>query len=255
VRETELKVEKAKEWLKIPLPTVNADHLNLEITPKEPRNYLRTMFELIFLAFHTDSTRTITYQIGREVNVGISDRLALAVGSTLGHALSHDVKKPDGWKNFGIYHQFLCEEWGAFVNRLKSTPEPGGDGSMLDHTLCLYGSASSAFHLSRNYPLILAGGQKMGIRQGQFLQCGSSDLDTISGSANDGVRKVKTKEEPMGRLLLTMLQQLGTGTKEFAGCTQVLSTYLTTSRDKKGGLGSKNMKLDRDVRAPIATHW
>ncbi len=145
-----MKVEKAKEWLKIPLPTVNADHLNLEITAEDPRNYLRTMFELIFLAFQTDSTRTVTYQIGCEVNIGISDRLARAVGSILGHALSHQVKAPGGWERFGTYHRFLCEEWGRFVARLKSTPEPGGNGTMLDNTLCLYGSASSAFHLSRN---------------------------------------------------------------------------------------------------------
>lgn len=148
VRETEQKVEKAKKWLNTPLPIVNADSLNLDITPDDPRNYLRTMFELIYLAFQTDSARTVTYQIGRENGVGISDFLARAVGFNRAHMLSHDVKKPGGWKNFGVYHRFLAEEWGLFLSRLKSTPEPGGKGSMLDNTLSLYGSASSAFHLS-----------------------------------------------------------------------------------------------------------
>ena len=46
----------------------------------------------------------------------------------------------------------------------KETPEPGGRGTMLDNTLLLFGSASSAFHLARNYPLILAGGRNMGFR-------------------------------------------------------------------------------------------
>ena len=223
MRETERKVEKAKAWLKVPLPTVEAEYLNLQVTPPEdPRNYVRTMFELIFLAFQTDSTRTVTYQIGRENGVGISDRLARAVGHNLTHMLSHWVKKPGGWENFGRYHRFLCEEWGRFVTRLKSTPEPGGHGSMLDNTLCLYGSASSAFHLSRNYPLILAGGQRMGVRQGQYLQYGSLDLQAISGSASDSIRKVQTEEDPMGRLLLTMLQRLGVETNEFAGCSEAL---------------------------------
>ena len=40
---------------------------------------------------------------------------------------------------------------------------------MLDNTLLLFGSASSAFHLSRNYPLILAGGKSMGFKHGQYL--------------------------------------------------------------------------------------
>ena len=227
IRETERRVEKAKAWLKVPLPTVEAEYLNLQVTPPEdPRNYVRTMFELIFLAFQTDSTRTVTYQIGSENGVGISDRLARAVGHNLTHMLSHWVKKPGGWENFGTYHRFLCEEWARFVTRLKSTPEPGGHGSMLENTLCLYGSASSAFHLSRNYPLILAGGQRMGIRQGQYLQYGSFDFDTISGSANDSIRRVRTEEDPMGRLLLTMLQQLGVETSEFAGSSQTLSEML-----------------------------
>lgn len=232
VRETERKVEKANAWLKVPLATVEAESLNLQVTPPEdPRNYLRTMFELIYLAFQTDSTRTVTYQLGRENGVGISDRLARAVGHNLTHMLSHNVKKPGGWENFGTYHRFLCEEWARFLTRLKSTPEPGGPepgshGNMLENTMCLYGSASSAFHLSRNYPLILAGGQRMGIRQGQYLKYGSFDLDTISGSANDSIRRVETKEDPMGRLLLTMLQQLGVETNEFAGCSQVLPEML-----------------------------
>jgi len=226
VRETEQKMEKAKEWLNIPIPTIDVDHLNLEITPEDPRNYLRTMFELIFLTLHTDLTRTVTYQIGRENGVGISDRLARAVGHNLTHMLSHWVKKPGGWEDFGRYHRFLCDEWGRFVARLKATPEPGGHGSMLDNTLCLYGSASSAFHLSRNYPMILAGGQRMGIRQGQYLRYGSGDLDVITGWASDNVRGVETEEDPMGRLLLTMLQQLGVESKEFAGCSQTLPEML-----------------------------
>ena len=117
VREAEIKVEKAKRWINTPLPTVDADHLNLELTPDEPRLYLQTMFELIYLAFKTDSTRVATYQIGRENGVGKSDHLARAVGFNLAHQLSHETKNPDGWKNFGTYCPFpergvrpLCDE-------------------------------------------------------------------------------------------------------------------------------------------------
>ncbi|MCH2614009.1 MAG: DUF1552 domain-containing protein, partial [Opitutales bacterium] len=66
VRDTEIKIEKAKRWLDIPLPKVDVDHLKLDITPEDPRIYLQTMYELIYLAFKTDSTRTVTYQLGRE---------------------------------------------------------------------------------------------------------------------------------------------------------------------------------------------
>ena len=69
VRDTERNVENAKRWLYIPLPQVEVDHLNLDITPEEPRTYLQIMYELIYLAFKTDSTRVATYQIGRENGV------------------------------------------------------------------------------------------------------------------------------------------------------------------------------------------
>ena len=53
VREAEIKVAKAKRWINAPLPKVDSDHLNLNLTPDDPRLYLQTMFELIYLAFKT----------------------------------------------------------------------------------------------------------------------------------------------------------------------------------------------------------
>ena len=226
VRETEIKVEKAKRWMNIPLPTVDVDHLQLDITPDDPRVYLRTMFELIFLAFKTDSTRVATYQIGRENGVGVSDYLARAIGFNLTHQLSHKTKEPDGWKNFGSYCRFLSEEFAWFAGKLKSTPEPGGDGSMLDNSLLLFGSASSAFHLSRNYPVILAGGKNMGFKHGRFLKYGKGNEDNQAdaGAASDRNWRAEMdyEELPLANLYITMLQRLGLEQESFAGSTHSL---------------------------------
>lgn len=226
VRDTEQRVEKAKRWMNIPLPTVDVDHLKLDITPEEPRGYLRTMYELIYLAFQTDSTRVATYQLGRENGVGISDYLARAVGFNLTHQLSHKTKEPDGWKNFGTYCRFLSEELGRFALRLRATPEASGDGSMLDNTVLLFGSASSAFHLSRNYPLILLGGRNMGYRHGQFLKYGEGNEDNQAGagiSTDAGWRgKMTWEEEPLSKLYLTMLQKFGIESASFAGVDKTL---------------------------------
>ena len=221
VREAEIKVEKAKRWINTPLPTVDADHLNLELTPDEPRLYLQTMFELIYLAFKTDSTRVATYQIGRENGVGKSDHLARAVGFNLSHQLSHETKNSDGWKNFGIYCQFLNEEYGRFAMKLKQTAEPAGEGSMLDNTLLLFGSASSAFHLSRNYPLILSGGRNMGFKHGQFLnQVGNNaQAGAWDGRTEPWQKKATHVDEPLSNLFVTMLQGLGVTTDTFADST------------------------------------
>lgn len=227
VRDTEVKVERAKRWMNIPLPEVNVDHLKLDITPEDPRGYLRTMFELIYLAFQTDSTRVATFQFGRENGIGRSDYLARAVGFNLTHQLSHKTKEPDGWKNFGLYCQFISEELGRFTSRLKSTPEPDGQGTMLDNSVLLFGSASSAFHLSRNYPLLLLGGRNMGYRHGQFLKYGqgNDDLQAINGINSDvGWRGEMTwEEEPLSNLYLTILQKFGMDQESFSDSTRNLA--------------------------------
>jgi hypothetical protein len=221
VRQAEIKVEKAKRWLGAPLPSVDVDRLNLELTTDEPREYLQTMFELMYLAFQTDSTRVATYQIGRENGVGRSDHLARAVGFNLAHQLSHETKNPDGWKNFGTYCRFLNEEFGRFVSRLKSTPEPAGTGTMLDNTLLLFGSASSAFHLSRNYPLILAGGNQMGFKHGQYINHAGMNFQggPWLGKREPWQDEAKGEDLPLSNLYVTILQRLGIQTESFADST------------------------------------
>ena len=223
VRQAELKVEKAKKWLDAPLPNLEREPMNLELTTDEPREYLQTMFEMIYLAYRTDSTRIATYQIGRENGIGRSDHLSRAVGFNLAHQLSHETKNPDGWKNFGIYCRFLNEEYGRFVEKLRNTPEPNGTGSMLDNSLLFYGSASSAFHLSRNYPLMLAGGKNMGFVHGRYINAAG---ENFQGGAWMGDRepwqdKATREDIPLSNLFVTMLQKLGVPTRSFADSTGV----------------------------------
>ena len=227
VRDTEVKIERSKRWLNIPLPRVDVDDLKLDITPEDPRTFVQTMYELIYLAFKTDSTRVATYQFGRENGVGISDYLARAVGFKLTRQLSHETKKPDGYKNLGKYCRFINEELGRFANRLKETPESGGEGNMLDHTALLFGSASSAFHLSRNYPLLLIGGSKLGFKHGHFLKYGQGNEtnQSTSGISSDSGWQgaMNYTELPLSNLYLTMLHKLGVETNSFGGSSETLS--------------------------------
>ena len=226
VRDTEIKVAKSARWMDLPLPTVDVDHLNLDITAEDPREYLQTMYELIYLAFKTDSTRVATFQLAKEVSKGISDYLARAVGLPLTHRLSHETKKPDGWKNFGTFCRFISEEFGRFAERLKSTPEPAGEGSMLDNTLLLFGSASSAFHLSRNYPLILARGKSMGFKHGQYLNFAGAEAyrgGWAPGDKEPWRMRSDHEDLPLSNLYATMLQRLGVETDTFADSTGTIA--------------------------------
>tara|TARA_B110000879_G_scaffold36988_1_gene51480 strand:- start:25652 stop:27025 length:1374 start_codon:yes stop_codon:yes gene_type:complete len=221
VRDTEIKLLKAEQWIDAPLPKVDSGHLNLDVTVRDSRAYIQTIYELTYLAFLSDSTRVATYMMGRENTGGPQDLLARAVGLNNAHGLTHDVKKPNGWRNLGTYNRFQAEEFGRFVQKLKDTPEPNGNGTMLDNTFAMHGSASSSFHLSRNYPIISAGGKNLGFNNGRYLKFGKGNEDNQAGagiSSDIGWRSDPEHDEiPLAHLFVTILKRLGVETDEFAG--------------------------------------
>lgn len=227
VRDTEVKLAKAQKWIDTPLPPVDTSNLHLEATPEEARLYFQTMYELIYLAFQSDSTRIATFQLGRENGEGPHDLLSKAVGLGGAHGLTHAVKQPGGWKNLGTYNRYQAEEFGRFVKRLKETPEPTGAGTMLDNTFAMHGSASSSFHLSRNYPIISAGGKNLGFTNGRYLKFGKGNEDNQAGAGIDTDAgwqgDVRVEEEPLAKLFITLLQRFGVETDAFAGIKGTLN--------------------------------
>ena len=226
VRDTEIKLAKSQQWIDTPIPKAEKQNLHLDAEPKEARLYFQTMYELIYLSFLSDSTRVATFQLGRENGEGPHDLLSMAVGLGGAHGLTHAVKKPNGWKNLGTYNRYQAEEFGRFVQKLKATPEPTGRGNMLDNTFAMHGSASSSFHLSRNYPIISAGGENLGFRNGRYLKFGKGNEDNQAGAGivtDAGWRgEIEAEEEPLSRLFVTILQRLGVETDSFAGITGTL---------------------------------
>jgi hypothetical protein len=226
VRDTEVKLAKAQRWIDTPVPQVDTAHLHLDAEPKEAKLYFQTMYELIYLAFLSDSTRVATFQLGRENGEGPHDLLSMAVGLPGAHGLTHAVKKPGGWQNLGTYNRYQAEEFGRFVQKLKDTPEPAGEGNLLDNTFAMHGSASSSFHLSRNYPIISAGGANLGFTNGRYLKFGIGNEDNQSGAGIDSDAgynsKVEAEELPLSNLFVTVLQRLGVETDTFGGCKGTL---------------------------------
>ena len=221
VRDTEIKLERAQKWVSTPIPEVDTQHLVLEAGPEEARLYFQTMYELIYLSFLSDSTRVATFQLGRENGEGPHDLLSKAVDLGKAHALTHDVKKPNGWQNLGTYNRYQASEFGRFVQKLRNTPEPDGHGNMLDNTFAMHGSASSSFHLSRNYPIISAGGKNLGFRNGRYLKFGTGNEDNQAGAGittdSGWQSRVKVEEEPLAALFVTILQRMGIDADSFSG--------------------------------------
>ena len=75
---------------------------------------------------------------------------------------------------------------------------------MLDNTFAMHGSASSSFHLSRNYPIISAGGKNLGFDNGRYLKFGSGNEDNQAGAGivtDAGWRgKIEAEELPLAKL-------------------------------------------------------
>lgn len=199
VRDSEKKAVRAEQWLNTPKPRVDPDSLALEATPAEsPEDYLKCMFDLMFLALQTDSTRLITYSIGN-MRAGGSRASGFpsaitGEGNAVHHKLAHGNRT-------GKYDAFLAGQLSYFIERLKNAQE--GGRSLLDNTMVLFGSSNSKTHVNRNYPLVLAGGNGLGLKHGQYL---------------------KYKESvPLANLHLTMLHSLGVPAKSFADSTGTLS--------------------------------
>ena len=221
VRDTEVKLAKAQRWIDTPIPKVNTTNLTLDADPKEASLYFETMYELIYLAFRSDSTRVATFQLGRENGEGPHDLLSKAVGLGNAHGLTHSVKKPKGWENLGTYNRYQAKEFGRFLKKLQDTPESTGSGNMLDNTFAMHGSASSSFHLSRNYPIISAGGKNLGFKNGRYLKFGVGNEDNQAGAgimSDAGWRgKIEAEELPLAHLFVSVLQRLGVEVDSFAG--------------------------------------
>lgn len=210
VRQIEEGVRRSQQWLEVPRPELTdeeRDLLHLDADDEAPLMYMRTMYDLIYLAFRTDSTRVTTYQI---TNMADCSSLAAKFPQLEGfkdslHTLAHGWDKPGGSENLGRWDRFMAEQLAYFLDRMANTTE--GDASLLDRTLVLYGSSNSVTHNNTNYPLVLAGGRQLGFDHGRFLRF-SQDI-------------------PMSNLFVTMLNQLGMPCEAFADSTGGISELLT----------------------------
>lgn len=91
---------------------------------------------------------------------------------------------------------------------------------MLDNNFAMHVSASSSFHLSRNYPIISAGGKNLGFQNGRYLKFGKGNEDNqaCAGIADDSgwASDLDSHELPHAHLFVTILKRMGIDTNEFA---------------------------------------
>ena len=198
LREVEKEIQRMQFWVATPKPQVPNDGLALNASEKDPAAFIRTMYNLIYLAFKTDSTRYATYML-QSMNAEWG-KISIALGLGPGHhVLAHNATLGGGHlEKLGKYDKFQADLLAEFITKLADTPE--GEGTMLDNTIVLYGSSNSQTHVNTNYPLMLVGGEKLGLRQGALHDFGK-------------------KTPPLSNLYLTLTNALDVPAKQFSDST------------------------------------
>ena len=203
IRALEQRVERTSKWTHEPLPEIDTKGLNLDASHKDPKEYIRCMYDLVYLAFQTDTTRFASLMLESE-NSSNSELWNYAT-YVLGYkGATHDIahKRPVDYS--GQWDRWRAEQHAYFLQRLKDTPE--SDGNMLDRTVVLWGSAHPhASHSTKNYPIHLAGGNRLGLKHGHL-------------HAFEGEKKV-----PLANLFLSMLHAVDVPVKSFADSTGLMA--------------------------------
>ena len=207
LRDVEKDIERLETWMDEPKPQVAPDELMLDATVKEPATFISTMYNLIYLAFKTDSTRYASYML-QSMNSSVWDNIPIQLG--LGgthHILAHNaVQGGSHLVKLGKYDKFQADLLAKFITKLAETPEAGG--TMLDNTIVLYGSSNSQTHVNTNYPLMLVGGENLGLRQGEVHDFGK-------------------KAPPLSNLYLTILNALNVPARKFSDSSGTITEILS----------------------------
>ena len=196
IRDIELRIEAAEKFP----PVESPDYTVPEEIPEDYQEHLHLMMDLMVLAFQADVTRVTTFVLANE---GSNRPYPFVDVSEGHHYLSHhsgDEEKIEKIKRIDVFHS---EQLAYFLEKLAATSE--GDGSLLDHSMILYGSgnADGNRHSHHDLPIILAGGGCGTLKTGRHIRY--------------------PKETPLNNLWLSMLNRMDVEVARIGDSTGSLS--------------------------------
>jgi len=167
--------------------------------PADHAEHARLMFDLLALAFQSDSTRIATMMIGRESSIRSYDHIGIPEAH---HQLSHHRNDPANLAKLTKIQTYHVGLFAKFIAKLRSTND--GDGSLLDHSMILYGAgiADSNRHTHEKLPILVVGKGNGGLRTGRHIDLG--------------------KNTPVTNLLLAMLDRVNVRPERLGDSTGVM---------------------------------
>jgi hypothetical protein len=188
VREIERRVQKAGQQLSDDLPVPPAP----TGVPTDVEEHIKLMYDLQVLAWQAEITRISTFLMCKELSGAVYPKSGVRDAF---HTLSHHSNVQDNINRFAVLNTYHVGLFAYFLGKLRSTPD--GDGTLLDHSLVLYGSGMSDGnqHNHTDLPAVLAGGASGRLKGGRHLR--------------------HPKNTPMANLLLAMLDRLEVPTEKF----------------------------------------
>lgn len=186
VREIEQRIEMAEKDNQQIAPSLEKP----DGVPTDFGDYVRLMFDLQTVAFQTDVTRVSTFMMGREGSTRTYREIGIPDAH---HPLTHHRNNPEWVEKVTQINRYHMEQFAYFIGKLKSTPD--GDGTLLDHTMVVYGSGLSDGnrHDHAALPVLVVGGGAGTLRTGRHV--------------------TYAKDTPMTNLHVALLDRMGVQTE------------------------------------------
>jgi hypothetical protein len=196
IRDVERRIQKAEKQNARELPVVDQP---MGI-PSDYAEHATLMLDLLALAYQTDLTRVSTFMLAREVSSRAYPEIGVPDSH---HPLSHHSNEELKLERLHKINEYHFQQFARLMEKLSKIQE--GDGTMLDHSLFLYGSgiSDSNAHSYDDLPLAIVGGRAVGIRGGRYLRY--------------------PKGTPLANLHITLLDKLGLHVEKFGDSTGPLA--------------------------------
>jgi len=168
--------------------------------PSDYGQHMQLMYDLLVLAFQTDSTRVATLLLAHDG----SNRSFASIGVPEGHHdISHHQDKPELIQKLSEIDQWYAEQFGKFLEKLASIRDIDGQ-TLLHNSMIVYGSgnADSNRHTHFNLPLVLAGGGGGTLNSGRYVKHGGKPMTNLFLSLADrmGVKSLERFGDSTARL-------------------------------------------------------